>query len=89
MASTDTPEDNRAFAEQNDASFPILSDPDRTVAAAFGVLSDAGYARRWTFYLDEEGIIRKIDREVNPRTAGEDLVRHLEALQVPRVPSGE
>ena len=83
MASTDTLEDNRAFAEKNDASFPILADPERTTAQAYGVLSDAGYARRWTFYIDGEGIIRRIDRDVDPRTAGETLVATLGALDVP------
>lgn len=83
MASTDSPADNQAFAEKNEASFPILSDPDKSVAAAYGVLSEAGYARRWTFYIDGEGVIRKIDQAVDPRTAGETLVTTLEALGVP------
>ena len=75
MASVDDPETNKAFAEQNGASFPVLSDADRTVSAAYGVLSERGFANRWTFF---------IDREVDPRTAGADLVKHLEALDVPR-----
>jgi peroxiredoxin Q/BCP len=83
MASTDDSADNRAFAEQNDAGFPILSDPDGTVSAAYGVLTPGGMARRWTFYIDPEGMIRRIDRDVNPRTAGEALVRTLEDLDVP------
>lgn len=83
MASTDDPADNRGFAEQNDASFPILSDPDGTTSAAYGVLTPRGMARRWTFYIDPDGIIEKVDRDVNPRTAGETLVRTLEELGVP------
>lgn len=83
MASTDSAADNKAFAEKNEASFPILADPGKTVADAYGVLTDAGYARRWTFYIDGDGIIRKIDQAVDPRTAGESLVANLEALGVP------
>jgi len=83
MASTDTAADNKAFAEKNEATFPILADPGKTVAEAYGVLADAGYARRWTFYIDGEGIIRRIDQAVDPRTAGETLVANLEALDVP------
>jgi peroxiredoxin Q/BCP len=83
MASTDEPADNRAFAEQNDADFPVLSDPDGTVSAAYGVLTPGGMARRWTFYIDPQGVLRRIDRDVNPRTAGEALVRTLEDLDVP------
>ena len=85
MASTDSPEDNRGFAEKNEASFPILSDPGKEMAEAYGVLSERGYANRWTFYIDQQGLIRKIDKEVNPATAGADLVSNLELLQVPKV----
>ena len=83
MASTDTIEDNTRFAQMNEATFPILADPTRAVAEAYGVLAEPGYARRWTFYIDPEGIIRKIDQQVKPGTAGEQLVSRLEALNVP------
>lgn len=86
MASTDSLEDNRAFAEKNDATFPILSDTDRTVSEAYGVLMGGGMARRWTFYIDPEGTIAHIDRSVDPRTAGAALVRNLEELGVPASP---
>lgn len=80
MASTDSLADNTGFAEKNNASFPILADPEGTMCNEYGVLSDSGYARRWTFYIDEQGVIQKIDQSVDPRTAGADLVRNLQAL---------
>tara|TARA_Y100001934_G_scaffold31457_1_gene35079 strand:+ start:1863 stop:2123 length:261 start_codon:yes stop_codon:yes gene_type:complete len=84
MASTDTVEDNTGFATKNDANFPILSDPGKAVCNAFGVLHERGFARRWTYYIDAEGIIRRIDKNVNPRNAGADLVRNLEELGFPK-----
>ncbi|MYE11832.1 MAG: peroxiredoxin family protein [Gammaproteobacteria bacterium] len=84
MASVDAPETNKAFAEENRATFPVLSDPDRAVSTAYGVLSERGMAKRWTYYVDPEGVIARIDREVDPRTAGADLVRDLDSLGVPR-----
>ena len=84
MASTDTLADNTAFAEKNAATFPILADPDKTVSEAYGVLAPMGYARRWTFYIDPDGVIRKIDKEVSPAEAGRQLVANLEALGVSR-----
>ncbi len=84
MASVDSPEDNRGFAEKNEASFPILSDPGKQTAEAYGVLGSHGYANRWTFYIDTEGIIRRIDKDVNPASAGADLVQNLQALNVPK-----
>jgi len=86
MASTDSEEDNRGFAEKNEASFPILSDPSKAVPEAYGVLAAMGYAKRWTFYIDAEGVIQKIDKDVDPRNAGQQLVQNLEALDVPLAP---
>lgn len=86
MASVDDAETNRAFAEKNDADFPVLSDPDKTTAKAYGVLSLLGFASRVTFYIDGEGRIAYIDREVSPVTAGADIAARLEALGVPRRP---
>ena len=84
MASVDDTETNKAFAEQHGAGFPILSDADRTVSTAYGVLSSYGFASRWTYFIDPEGLIVRVDREVDARTAGADLVEHLEALGVPK-----
>ncbi len=84
MASGDTVEENTGFAEKNMATFPILSDPTKAMCGKYGVLSDRGYAMRHTFYIDIDGIIRKIDTEVTPRTAGADLVRNLEELGFPK-----
>ena len=85
MASTDSIEDNRGFAEKNQASFPILSDPSKKMCDAYGVLYPIGMAKRWTFYIDAEGVIQKIDRMVKPLTAGTSLVQNLEELGIPRV----
>ncbi len=83
MASVDSLEDNTAFAEKNEATFPILADPTKDTARAYGVLSAMGFAKRWTFYIDPQGQILKIDKDVNPRSAGENLVANLQALGVP------
>jgi|TARA_B100000315_G_scaffold198203_1_gene189670 peroxiredoxin Q/BCP len=82
MASTDSIEDNTGFAEKNRASFPILSDVSKDTALSYGVLGGHGYANRWTFYIDPDGVIVLIDKEVSPRTAGRDLVANLQALKV-------
>ena len=89
MASTDNIEDNTKFAEMNEATFPILSDPEKTMSSAYGVLSPRGYAQRWTFYIDREGIILEIDKQVNPGRAGEQLVNNLELLNFPTVVESE
>ncbi len=86
--STDTPEDNKRFAESLGADFPILADPSSDTARAYGVLGkDGKRARRWTFYIGVDGKIRDIDREVKPATAAQDVVKHLDAIGVVKRPS--
>jgi peroxiredoxin Q/BCP len=84
-ASCDDAETNRKFAESLSAEFAILSDPDKRVATAYGVLiPGVGLPNRWTFYIGTDGKILFIDKQVSPSTAGPDLVRRLEQLSVKR-----
>jgi hypothetical protein len=39
---------------------------------------------RQTFYIGPDGRIIDIDPAVKPQTAGEDVVKRLEALKVPK-----
>lgn len=82
MASVDDADTNKKFAEQEQANFPMLSDPDKKVADAYGVLKTpgAGFASRWTFYIGPDGKILYIDKAVNTSTAGADLAARLDAL---------
>jgi peroxiredoxin Q/BCP len=81
MVSLDHSEKNAAFAESLDGNFPLLSDPEKDAARAYGVLGVGSlYAKRWTFYIDREGMIRKIDKKVKPSSAGQDMVKQIEAL---------
>jgi peroxiredoxin (alkyl hydroperoxide reductase subunit C) len=53
---------NKAFGEQVGAEFPILSDWKREVSKAYGIYDEnSGTARRVTFVIDAEGIVRHID----------------------------
>ena len=81
MASVDDAETNKKFAEQEQANFPMLSDPDKKVATAFGVVDAVQrFARRWTFYIGPDGKILYVDKAVNTASAGADLASRLEAL---------
>ncbi len=86
MVSVDPPDVNKKFAEQEHADFPILSDPEKGVATAYGVVTpERQMASRWTFYIGPDGKIVDIDPKVSVKTAGEDVVKRLEALNVKRV----
>ena len=81
-ASVDKPEDNLKFSDKYTFDFPILSDPDKTVGKAYGVLNAGGMANRWTFYIDKEGVIKEIDKNVNFTKAGEDVLAKIKSLDI-------
>ncbi len=86
--SLDTPEQNAAFAKEMDARTPVVSDPEGAAAKRYGVLGFGGlYSNRWTFYIDDAGVLRDVDRNVDPTTAGEDILTRLEALGFPKLAS--
>jgi peroxiredoxin Q/BCP len=89
MASTDPVDGekgNKAFAESEKADFPILSDPSKEAANAYGVVHpERGFAMRWTFYIDKDGKIVAIDKAVKPPTSAEDMIARLEELKVAKV----
>jgi thioredoxin-dependent peroxiredoxin len=87
MISVDPLEQNQGFAAQHHADFPLLSDPTKATAAAFGVLNAGGVANRWTFYIDKDGRIAAIDKAVRPETSAEDMAARLAALHVPVRPA--
>lgn len=82
MASVDPLDKNRAFAKKTGADFPMLSDPTKETAKAYDVLNIMQMASRVTFYVSKEGKIMKIDEDISPKTAAEDIAMHLESLNV-------
>ena len=98
MASVDALEDNIKFAkatsvtlgegadaqvvDKQEADFPMLSDPTKQVATAYGVLNPRGTANRWTFYIDKTGRVAAIDKAVRPETSAEDMIARLGEIKV-------
>jgi peroxiredoxin Q/BCP len=92
MVSVDDAETNKKFAEEHKADFPILSDPQKETAKAYGVIRtdvppERQFAARFTFYIGPDGRIVDIDkgatgRGISPQTAGADMVKKLDALGV-------
>ncbi len=60
--SVDSGPSNKRFAEDIGVTFPLLSDFKRKVSKDYGILSEeANLARRATFVVDKQGIIRHIE----------------------------
>ncbi|MCL4845877.1 MAG: redoxin domain-containing protein [Acidobacteria bacterium] len=86
-ASTDEPATNERFAKSLEVDYPILSDPTKRVARAYGVVGGLRFwPARWTFYIGLDGRILHIDKSVNTATAGRDIVARLESLGVAKRP---
>jgi peroxiredoxin Q/BCP len=81
-ASVDTPEANARFAASLGIGYPILSDPTKQVARAYGVLAPSGFASRWTFYIGADGRILDIEKKVSAATHGGEVVARLNELGV-------
>jgi peroxiredoxin Q/BCP len=82
-ASNDPLEKNKAFAEKLGVDYPILSDPDSSVAMKYGVFNpDRKAAQRWTFYIGADGKILHIDKMVKTDTHGADVASKLGQLGV-------
>ena len=90
MVSCDPIEDNKGFAEENNAKFPLLSDPTKETAESYGVLNaDWGVPNRHNYYIGADGTILAIDRQVNPATAAEDIAAKLAELEIPKAKEAE
>jgi len=80
--SLDSVEDQAFFFLEKELNFPLLSDPDGSAAAKYGVLPEGGrFASRVTFVIDDEGILRARDDSVNVDTHGVDVVELVEKLR--------
>ena len=83
--SVDAPDTNKAFAQSLGLDYPLLSDADRRVATAYGVVdADQQFPSRWTFYIDIDGRILYVDKLVSPAAHGKAVAAKLAELGVAR-----
>lgn len=76
---------NTEFAASFGADYPVLADPGKAVAKAYGVVGALmPWASRWTFYIGLDGRILYVDRDVKAATAGADIAARLAQLGVAR-----
>ena len=84
--SPDLPAKQKKFDEKYSLGFPLLSDPEHTVAEAFGVWGEKKlYGRaylgiiRSAFLVDEKGKIEQAWYKVSPKDTPTNLLRALDA----------
>ncbi len=82
-ASTDKVEDEHQVRRVLNVDYPILSDPEKKAAEAYGVINpQRGFANRWTFYIDKQGKIAAIDKKVKTSSAAPDVAMKLKELGI-------
>ena len=76
----------RKFADKQDLNFELLADEDHSVCEAYGVWVEKSMygktfwgAKRATFVIDEEGIVRRAFK-AHPETHDEDVLAILDEL---------
>lgn len=79
--SVDSKDALKEFIKDHDLNFPLLSDEDKKVAEAYGVLNNIGMASRVTFIIDKEGKIHKILREVDVTTHADEILDIASAIK--------
>lgn len=87
-ASFDTAEKHKDFADKYNLPYPLLADPDASIAKAYGVGRLGGVLGGWlptkrvTFVIDKEGVVRHvISSEFNIDKHIDEAIDALQRLQ--------
>ncbi len=80
--STDAVKDLLAFHQQHKLTFTLLADEDAKISEAYGVkMPFLNMAKRWTFIVDPNLTIRRIDDDVDPALDAKRVAEMLKQLQ--------
>lgn len=78
--SIDTVEDQRKFVTEYGIPYRHLSDPQKETCKKYAGLNLAGLAKRSTFVIDKQGIIKKIFRNIDVDNHGKEIANFLKEL---------
>jgi len=78
--SIDTVEAQKKFVEEYKIPYLHLSDPKKDTCKKYAGLNIAGLAKRSTFIIDKQGIVRKIFRDINVEQHGQEIADFLKQL---------
>jgi peroxiredoxin Q/BCP len=79
--STQSVESHKRFVANNELPFPLLSDRDKKITRAYGVLKENGKtAERATFLIDKKGKIRSVWPKVSITGHADEILAAIEGL---------
>jgi peroxiredoxin len=83
--STDPGDQQIDFARSLSLSFPLVPDVGRQLSILLGTATNPTQTTaRASIFIDKNGVVRLIDRKVDPSSHGQDLLRRLRELGVLR-----
>ena len=80
--SVDNVQSHNEFSDMHQLTFDILADSDKSVTTSFGVLTEVNnipIAKRTTFIIGTDGLIKKVFRDVDVLIHGEEVVAALQS----------
>jgi peroxiredoxin Q/BCP len=81
--STDSEEKHREFAKEHELPFPLIADPERAWADAFGVGTFfGGHDERVSFLIDKQGKVAKVYQDVDPGVHADQVLEDARSLGV-------
>ena len=80
--SADDAASHKAFSAKFNLPFSLLADPEKKIIDAYGVrMPVLGIAKRVTFLIDREGIVRKVLTDVQTAAHDRQVLEELKALK--------
>ncbi len=78
--SSDSAESHKRFERKHKLNFTLVADPDREIIKAYGVKGPFGVARRVTFLIDKDGVIRHVWPKVSPKDHSKEVIAKVKEL---------
>lgn len=80
--SMDTREEQTAFHKKHGLKFSLISDHSGAVTNLYGAkMPMMEMAKRWTFIVDDQLVIRKVDHDVDPVADAENVAEFIKKIQ--------
>lgn len=76
--STDTPSKHQQFKEKQDLNLRFISDPEGTMAKAFGITILLGMCARDTVLVDPKGRVDTIYKGVDPKANAQEILNYIQ-----------
>jgi thioredoxin-dependent peroxiredoxin len=84
--SIDSSASHKAFIKKYNIPFPLLLDPDKTIATEYGAANGIpvlGLDRRITYVINQDGIIEKVYPKVDPSVHSTEILADLKIPENP------